>query len=666
MTLIKAARTMLANSKLPTTFWVEAVNTACYVQNRVLVVKHHNKTPYELFYGRTPTSSHDDGFKPSSDDGKKVDEDPRNESECKDQEKEDNVNSTNNVNTVSLTINVAGTNKANDIGELLFDPDMPALEDVGTFDFSNEDEDDDAVADMNNLDTTIHVSPTPTTRIHKDHPLVQVIRDLHSTTQTRNMSKNLEEHGFVKQKNDGIFISQDKYVVKIQKKFMFTEVMNASTPIKTQKPLLKDKDGKEVDVPMYRYQVNLKVSHLHAVKRIFRYLKGQPKLCLWYLKDSSFDLVAYTDSVYARASMDRKSTTREQFWPTVVAKTINGKAKIHARVDGKKVISEASTIRDLQFADEEGVYYLPNSTIFEQLASIGFSGRITLLFSTKVVQSQLGKGSAMPTDPHHTPTILQPSTSQPQKTYKPRKPKRKVTQVPQLSGPIESVADEAIYKKLDDRLVRAATTTSSLEVEQDSGNINRTQSKATPSESSSQGTDSGGGPRCQEAMRDTTAQTRFESVSKHSNDSLLARDNEESLGDDASKQGRRIDDIDADDDITLVNVQADADNDLGCEEVFVEQEVVADKEKIDEVTLAQALTELKTSKPKAKGVVIQDLSESLTTTTIIPKQKSQDKGKGIMVEEPVKLKKKDQIRLDEEASLKLQVEFDEEVQRLAR
>ncbi|GJV94354.1 retrovirus-related pol polyprotein from transposon TNT 1-94 [Tanacetum coccineum] len=56
-TLIEAARIMLADSKLPTTFWVEAVNTACYVQNRVLVVKPHNKTPYELFYGRTPTLS---------------------------------------------------------------------------------------------------------------------------------------------------------------------------------------------------------------------------------------------------------------------------------------------------------------------------------------------------------------------------------------------------------------------------------------------------------------------------------------------------------------------------------------------------------------------------------------------------------------------------------
>nr|GFB29355.1 ribonuclease H-like domain-containing protein [Tanacetum cinerariifolium] len=113
---------------------------------------------------------------------KKVDEDPIKESKCKDQEMEVNVNSTNNVNTpgnvntVSLTVNAA---------------------DVSTLDFSSDDEDDGAVADMNNLDTTIHVSLILATRIHKDHLLDQVIRDLQSTTQTRKMSKNLEEHGFV-------------------------------------------------------------------------------------------------------------------------------------------------------------------------------------------------------------------------------------------------------------------------------------------------------------------------------------------------------------------------------------------------------------------------------------------------------------------------------------
>ncbi|GJZ14008.1 retrovirus-related pol polyprotein from transposon TNT 1-94 [Tanacetum coccineum] len=268
----------------------KAVNTACYVQNRVLVVKPQNKTPYELFHGRTPAlsfmrpfgcpvtilntidhlgkfdckadegffvgyslnskilsviisrnndsgrktyilgtkasdnvgqarketepvkdyillplwtadppysqdpkSSHDDGSKPSSDDGKKVNEYPRKDSECNDQEKEDNVNNTN-------IVNAAGTNEFNAIGgktsiELPFDPNMHDLEDYSIFNLLRDDEDDGAEANMNNLDIKIQVSPIPTTRIYKDHPLDHVIGDLQSATQTRNMSKNLKEHG---------------------------------------------------------------------------------------------------------------------------------------------------------------------------------------------------------------------------------------------------------------------------------------------------------------------------------------------------------------------------------------------------------------------------------------------------------------------------------------
>ncbi|GJR66256.1 retrovirus-related pol polyprotein from transposon TNT 1-94 [Tanacetum coccineum] len=153
------------------------------------------------------------------------------------------------------------------------------------------------------------------------------------------LSTYLLDNGFqrglqVTQKDDGIFISQDKYVDEILKKFGFSTVKTASTPMETSKPLLKDAEAEDVDVHLYRsmigslmyltssrpdimfdvcacarFQVTPKVSHLHAVKRIFRYLKGQPKLGLWYPKDSPFDLEAYTDSDYAGASLDRKSTT---------------------------------------------------------------------------------------------------------------------------------------------------------------------------------------------------------------------------------------------------------------------------------------------------------------------------------------------------------------------
>ncbi|GKA12816.1 hypothetical protein Tco_0692362 [Tanacetum coccineum] len=228
-------------------------------------------------------------------------------------------------------------------------------------------------------------------------------------------------------------------------------------------------------------------------------------------------------------------------------------------------------------------------------------------------QQQIGEGSAIPTDPQHTPTFIEPSTSQPQKTQKHRKPRRKDTKVPQPSGPPKSVADEVVYKERDDSLVRATTTASSLEVEQDSGNINMTQSKATPNESSSQGSNSGGGPRCQETIRDTIAQTRFENVSKQSYDPLLARD--------------------------MFNV-----NDLNGEEVFVAEKEVVVEPKVsvadtldsvatttatttvvdEEITLAQTLIEIKSTKPKAKGIVMQEPSES--TPTISLQQPSQVKG----------------------------------------
>ncbi|GKF09928.1 hypothetical protein Tco_0044152, partial [Tanacetum coccineum] len=134
-------------------------------------------------------SFQDDRSKPSSDDEKKVYEDPRKDSKSIDQENDDNVNSTNNINAGS-------TNKVNVVGkktsiELLDDPNMPALEDIVYLD---DDEDVGAEADMNNLDAFMPVSPIPTTRVHKDHLVEQIIGDMNSAPQTRRMTTNLEEH----------------------------------------------------------------------------------------------------------------------------------------------------------------------------------------------------------------------------------------------------------------------------------------------------------------------------------------------------------------------------------------------------------------------------------------------------------------------------------------
>ncbi|GJW90337.1 uncharacterized mitochondrial protein-like protein, partial [Tanacetum coccineum] len=658
----------------------------------------------------SPKSSQDDGSKPSSDDGKKVDEDPRKESESNDQEKEDNVKSTNNVNAAS-------TNEVNVVE-----------------------------ADMNNLDTTIQVSPILTTRIHKDHSLDQVIGDVQSAIQTRKMSKNLEEHGFedpiflmsiqvkkelygttssprawyatlstylldnefqrgkinktlfikrykgdillvqvyvddiifgstkkelcnafeklmhekfqmssmgeltfflglqVEQKKDGIFISQDKCIGEILKKFRFTEVKTASTPIETQKPLLKDENGEEVDVHMYRsmigslmyltssrpdimfavcacarYQVNPKVSHLHAVKRIFSYLKGQPKLGLWYPKDSLFDLVAYTDSDYAGASLDRKSTTGESEGFEQIVDFLNAHP-----------IKHALTV---------------NPTIYTSC--------IEQFWANVKAKTVNGEGKV------------------------------------QYSGWTKLIIMNQL--ELDDSLVRAATTASSLEAEQDSGNIIKTRSKATPNEVGSHGTTSGGGLSSKVLDLETTKTTQANEIAslKMRVKKLEKKDRSRTHKLKRLYKGRRIHDIDADEDITLVNddneiFDVDA---LAGEEVFVAEqsgnvleEVVAVIDAAStipvsaatitdvEITLAQALAELKSAKPKADKVVIQEPEQGTTYTnliTIIPcTQNFQDKGKGIMIEEPMveqvkPMKRLEQMRLDEELAFKLQAEEEE-------
>ncbi|GJR68906.1 putative ribonuclease H-like domain-containing protein [Tanacetum coccineum] len=523
-TLIEAARTMLVDSKLPTTFWAEAVNTACYVQNRVLVIKPHNKTLYKLFNGRPPiisfmrpfrclvtilnTLDHlgkfdgkaDEGFfvgysvnskafrvfssrtriveetlhitflenKPNvagstkesidagqarkktvpsheyillplwtpdspifsspkrSDDevaddvGKESTKDPANEGGKDDQDLRDefereferlfvqgketeiNINSTNSIFVVSSPINTAGIKDADD------EPMMPNLKDTSIFGGAYDDEDFVAGGDMNNLESSMPVSPIVTTRVHKDHLVKQIIRDLHSAPQIRRMTKNSEEHGLkvwtlvnllygkraigtkwvYKNKKDERSIvvrnrarmvvqgyTQEKridydevfalvsrieairlflayalfkdfvvYQMDVKSAFLYGKIEEevyvcqppgfedpefpnrvykvekalyglhqaprawiASTPMETSKLLLKDAEAEDVDVHLYRSMIGSLI-YLIAFRPDIIYLKGQPKLGLWYPKDSPFDLEAYTDSDYAGASLDRKST----------------------------------------------------------------------------------------------------------------------------------------------------------------------------------------------------------------------------------------------------------------------------------------------------------------------------------------------------------------------
>nr|GEY89894.1 hypothetical protein [Tanacetum cinerariifolium] len=563
--------------------------------------------------------------------------------------------SPNSTNTFSAVVpsNAAaspthGKSSCINASQLPDDLDMPELEHIT---YSDDEDDVGAEADFNNLETSITVSPIPTIRVHKDHPVTQIIGDLSSATQPRSMARVAKDQGVLSHMfNDDFhtcmftfFLSQDepkreekidyeevfapvarievirlflayasfmgfmvyqmdvksaflygtieeedyvcqplgfedpdypnkvykvvkalsglhqapracqdKYVAEILRKFGLSERKSASTPIDAEKPFLKDSNSEDVDVHTYRsmigslmyltssrpdiifavcacarfqvtpklshlnavkrifrylkgkrhlglwypkdspfdlvaysdsdyavvatslteakfiaaasgcaqvlwmqnqllgygsmigslmyltssrpdiifavcacarFQVTPKASHLHAVKRIFRYLKGKPHLGLWYPKDSPFDLVAYSESDYAGASLDRKSTTGGvntprcdkdrlelieltvflfpkvekvgvELWTTVAVKKVNDVKRLQALMDKKKVVVTETTIRDaLRLNDAEGVECLSNEEIITELARMGYEKPSTKLTFYKAFfssQKQVG------------------------------------------------------------------------------------------------------------------------------------------------------------------------------------------------------------------------------------------------------------------------------------
>nr|GEY45210.1 hypothetical protein [Tanacetum cinerariifolium] len=560
----------------------------------------------------------------------------------------------------------------------------------------------------------------------------------------------------VMQRDDVIFISQDKYVADILKKFDFSLVRTESTSIKTNKALLKDEEAEDVDVYLYRsmiellmyliasrpdimfavcacarFQVTPKVSHLHAVKRIFRYLKGQPKLGLLYHKDSPFNLEDFSDSDYARYSLDRKSTTGEYvaaancygqvlwiqnqmldygfnfmntkiyidnesiicivknpFWATAKSKTVNDVKQIHATVDEP-------------FND---VYVTPVHTkkVFTNMKrqNKDFSATVTPLFTSMLVPQVVeGEGSGQPSEPQPPSSIAPPSheeqvttvASQPQKTHTPRQTKRgRDTKISQSSGPPKKVGDEAVYTGEDDRVVRAATTATSLEAGQKSGNINKTRFTTTLNESSPSETGSGSGPRCQDTtLGDADAHTRFETASKQSHDPPLSKVNTSGSGEDSMehqddltdfipptphdspfsgemilmiwwmKQWRMLKEIlvnaagtvntattevsAASASVTTVGVS------ISTDEPRTPPTTITTVFEDEDLTIAQTLVMMRSEKAKEKGVAFIDVEEYARPTKILPTIDPKDKGKGIMQEpeKPPKNLRMAQIQLDE-------------------
>nr|GEZ83766.1 retrovirus-related Pol polyprotein from transposon TNT 1-94 [Tanacetum cinerariifolium] len=319
----------------------EAVNTACYVQNRVLVVKSHNKTPYELFNGRTPalsfirpfgclvtilnTKDHLGKFDGKADEGF----------------------------FVGYSINSKAFRIFNSRTRIVKD--------------------------------NLHISPTLTTRIHKDHPLNQVIRDVQSAIQIRNMSKNLGEHWAIgtkwvfrnKKDEKGIMIRNKARLVaqghSQEEGIDYDEVFAPAARIKAIRLFLAYASFKDFVV----YQMDVKSTFLYEKIEVEVYV-CQP---------SGFEDHDFPDKVYKvekalyglhkapRAKSLKVNAARHKLTTAVDvnAKTVNGEAQLQALMDGKKVLITESTIRrDLQLEDTEGVDCLPNDVIFEQLTLIGY------------------------------------------------------------------------------------------------------------------------------------------------------------------------------------------------------------------------------------------------------------------------------------------------------
>ncbi|GJR17328.1 putative ribonuclease H-like domain-containing protein [Tanacetum coccineum] len=300
--------------------------------------------------------------------------------------------------------------------------------------------------------------------------------------------------------------------------------------------LIKDEESEDVDVHLYRsmigslmyltasrpaimfavcacarFQVTPKISHFNAVKRIFRYLKGQPKLGLWYPRDSPFDLEAFSDSDYARASLDRKSTTggcqflgkRLISWQckkqTIVATSTTKAEYVAAANCCGQVLWIQNQMLDYGFNFMNTKIYIDNeSTICIVKNPVFHSKTKHIEIRHHFIRDSYEKKLINVIKIHTDQNVADLLT--------------KAFDASRISILKYLVGDEVVHKELGDRMERAATTASSFEAEQDSGS----------------------GPRCQDTILGyVDAQTRFETTSKQFNDPPLSKVNTFRSGEDS-------------------------------------------------------------------------------------------------------------------------------------
>ncbi|GJY26645.1 putative ribonuclease H-like domain-containing protein [Tanacetum coccineum] len=541
-TLIEAARTMLADSFLPTTFWAEVVNTACYVQNKVLVTKPHNKTPYELLHGRPPSIRFMRPF------GCHV--------------------------TILNTLDPLGKfdRKADEGAPRAW------YETLSTYLLKNR-------FRRGTIDKTLFIkkdkdAPEPPPPQPDPTPPAQEIPDKfygELTFLLRVAGKRRKKWNLHQPRQDEEAEDVDVH--------LYRSMIGSLMYLTTSRPVIM------FDV--------CACASAYAEQSLTR--NPQHEVCQFLVKSDSWqdgisdefgvktssckvnaarqDLILLGKIDFLTASTIHYALTVsptiyasyiKQFLNTAHSQIVNDVKQIHATVDDKTVvISESSVRSDLHFNDEDGITCLTNDAIFENLALMGlkstswnefstnlastviclanaqkfnfsklifdepfnnvyktpahtkkvftnmkrkgkdFSGRVTLLFASMLAPSVVeGEGSGHPSEPQPPPSTAQPTNEE-----------QIPNVLPQTSVLIPNVADEAVFKEWDDNVERAATTDASLDAEQDSGNILKTQSTAIPNVPLYQEISTGGSPRCQEAMGGIIAQTRSERVPTPSYDS---------------------------------------------------------------------------------------------------------------------------------------------------
>ncbi|GJU77319.1 putative ribonuclease H-like domain-containing protein [Tanacetum coccineum] len=425
----------------------------------------------------------------------------------------------------------------------------------------------------------------------------------------------------VQQKEDGIFISQDKYVLDV---FTDQNIMFCVSACA-------------------RFQVTPKTSHLLAVKRIFRYLKGKPTLGLWYSRDSPFELVAYTDSDYAGATQDRKSTTRDLLTkgfdagrhylvlpvqvPAAEGDFINTVSFM--RILRLREVARATARIALEFAPEfvyvycmdfvelfinqqlgdmshhKKIYVTSSHTkkIFANMKREGkeFSGRVTPLFATMMVLANQEEGvdSGIPTDSQQTPIITHPSSSRPQKKQSRRK-QRKETEVPHD----ETHHDDNVPIPSNDPLLSGEDRMQLTELMILGTNLQKQVLDL-------------------EKTKDAQAK-EIAGLKKRVQKRVESSENKDSLGaqEDASKQGRSFENINKDAEVSLVDetqgISDDAEmfdtDDLHGDEVIVDMAVGEKQEQSAKVDEREVSTGVEDS--AAPTIPVTTAGEGVTATKI--------------------------------------------------